>query len=265
MYSQLNGRPPRLAATASAAAAALLSSATWPLSPVLILFSPSFCELFFPQYYPAFKEIEKQFQTEFDYRREAENATAVHDNLRRASGQWSFEHVVVPRIFPGLCTKRVLVMEEIFPAVPLTRALEEQAKAVAKMRGITADQLKDEESAADQQALARGELRQGHGAADVDRYIMLQETKKTAAGWGTWAYDWSIGWMVPRGGSEASAADSVFVPINTAKVRAEECRKIHRDCPRQHFGPPPLRTPSTSEPLHFRPSQPFALLASTGH
>eukprot|EP01052_Picozoa_sp_SAG31_P068538 SAG31_NODE_27345_length_427_cov_1.097561_2_plen_87_part_01 len=81
----------------------------------------------------AFKEIERQFATEFDYRREASNGAEIGANIAAAG---CFDRVVVPRVHRELCTKRLLVMEEIHPAVPLTQALENQAAAMAKQQGV---------------------------------------------------------------------------------------------------------------------------------
>ena len=67
-----------------------------------------FCELALPQFVAPLKEIEAQFMTEFDYRAEAMNLERIRSNLSK--GQWS-NKVVVPKPYPELCTKRVLVME----------------------------------------------------------------------------------------------------------------------------------------------------------
>ena len=62
---------------------------------------------------------------------------------------------MVPAVYPELCSKMVLVMEEIYPAVPLTRALEQQGEKVAKQRGITLAQLKEEQKKEEEEALEK--------------------------------------------------------------------------------------------------------------
>jgi predicted unusual protein kinase regulating ubiquinone biosynthesis (AarF/ABC1/UbiB family) len=45
-----------------------------------------FCQLAMPQHVPAFDEIEKQFLTEFDYTKEAENLDRARNNIIK---RWS--------------------------------------------------------------------------------------------------------------------------------------------------------------------------------
>ena len=66
-------------------------------------------------------KVEKQFATEFDYRREAANLALVRGNLARSR----FAHLVVPAPHLELCTKCVLVMDEVPRAQKLTDAVRE--------------------------------------------------------------------------------------------------------------------------------------------
>ena len=59
-------------------------------------------------------------QTEFDYRKEATEAELVRLNLEK---EGTFDHIVVPKVYTDLCSKMVLVMEEIYPAIPLTQVI----------------------------------------------------------------------------------------------------------------------------------------------
>lgn len=52
------------------------------------------------------KEFESQIPTEFDFLREAEVMTTIRLNLRRAS----IHDVVIPRVLPGLVSRRALTM-----------------------------------------------------------------------------------------------------------------------------------------------------------
>lgn len=66
----------------------------------------------------ALEEIEKQFQTEFDYVHEAGNLSTVRANLREP-----FPLVLVPEPFMELCRKKVLVMQDLTPSTKLADAL----------------------------------------------------------------------------------------------------------------------------------------------
>ena len=82
----------------------------------------------FPQASPAFDEIQKQFATEFDYRGECANAQEVRANLLKAG----FTNVLVPAVHAHLCSRRLMVMEEIYPSIPLHTALDQQVARVSK-------------------------------------------------------------------------------------------------------------------------------------
>jgi aarF domain-containing kinase len=74
----------------------------------------AFCEIAQPVHVPAMKEVEKQFLTEFDYRAEAENLYRVRQNLTNANICGPDALCTVPYPYREYCTKRVLVMEEIY-------------------------------------------------------------------------------------------------------------------------------------------------------
>jgi aarF domain-containing kinase len=65
-----------------------------------------FCALAQPQHLPALDEIERQFLTEFDYRKEADNLRTVRANILPKWGR----RVAIPEPVDGLCTEHVLVM-----------------------------------------------------------------------------------------------------------------------------------------------------------
>ena len=48
-----------------------------------------------------------------------------------------FHRQVVPAVHEELCSRKLLVMEEIHPSIPLHTALDRQAEQIAKKRGIT--------------------------------------------------------------------------------------------------------------------------------
>jgi aarF domain-containing kinase len=98
-----------------------------------------FCRLAMPQHLPALDEIERQFVTEFDYRKEGANLNEVARNL---SGVW--DHVaVVPHAHLHMCTQNVLVMD-FLPGVKLVSAIRAQFARFAAAQGKTMEQLEAE-------------------------------------------------------------------------------------------------------------------------
>jgi aarF domain-containing kinase len=174
------------------------------------------CQAFQPQAVPAFNEMEKQFASEFDYRLEAANGAKVAANLAQAS----FPNVVVPRVYPELCTKRVLVMQEVYPAVPLTRALEQQAAAAATHAGFqgTAGEYVAAEAARSAAevaaAAARGEVAQAADATSLGRFIALQRARQGLYS----ALHAALGWVAPAAWWRSRVKAEVFVPMNVAKL-----------------------------------------------
>jgi aarF domain-containing kinase len=83
------------------------------------------------------KELERQFPSEFDYRTEAENLSLVQANLSRAGlcGSGSGCVCVIPTPYKELCTKRVLVMEEL-AGEKLVDVLKRDAERWSKLASI---------------------------------------------------------------------------------------------------------------------------------
>lgn len=78
-----------------------------------------FCRLALPEFEAVIDELERQFLTEFDYRREAHNLITVGDNMRK---KFSRSLVVVPRPVERFCTSTMLVMERL-PGVKLAQSM----------------------------------------------------------------------------------------------------------------------------------------------
>lgn len=95
-------------------------------------------DVFMPQMSPAFDEITKQFATEFDYRGECRNALEIRRNLANSPFK---KQVIVPAVHEELCSRRLMVMEEVYPSVPLHDALDAQAAKLALQRGVTKEQV----------------------------------------------------------------------------------------------------------------------------
>jgi len=80
-------------------------------------------------YYTVFAELEKQLGMEFDFVAEATSMERIYTSLIRSmDGSTRTElPLVLPRVVPGLVSKRVLVMDYLHGA-PLSRAREEMEK-----------------------------------------------------------------------------------------------------------------------------------------
>ena len=97
----------------------------------------TFCKYLMPQHLPFFKEIKRQFATEFDYEGEARNLEEVSEVLR--TSPWR-KKVVVPEPIPELCSKTVLTMEFI-PGENLVDGIRSQFKRFAASSGLDFDEL----------------------------------------------------------------------------------------------------------------------------
>ncbi|KAL2629290.1 hypothetical protein R1flu_013976 [Riccia fluitans] len=95
----------------------------------------AFASVMAPEQLIIFDEIEKQFLTEFDYRREADQLEQVRQNMRKFS-----KEVVVPRPYKKYCTKEVLVMDFI-PGPKLIDGIREMGKRWAAKQGLDFEQL----------------------------------------------------------------------------------------------------------------------------
>lgn len=99
-----------------------------------------FCRLAMPQHVPPLEEIERQFLTEFDYRAEAENLEEVRSVVMPKWGK----KVYIPAPHKSLCTKTVLVMDEV-PGKRLVDGIRDQFEAIARYRGTTTSSLEEQE------------------------------------------------------------------------------------------------------------------------
>jgi hypothetical protein len=170
-------------------------------------------DTFMPQISVAFDEIQKQFGTEFDYRGEMQNAIDVRNNLEEGG----FDHIIIPEVYPKYCSKRVLVMEEIYPATPLHDKLNEQAEMLAKEKGMTKEEFMDIEAKKmeEQAALLNGKMAESVSSDAYDAYIALQQGKRAVLNTAKRMYNWSVGWVFPN---YDLSKDDVIVPLNAAKL-----------------------------------------------
>jgi aarF domain-containing kinase len=91
-----------------------------------------FCRLAMPQHVAGLEQIEKHFDTEFDYTLEAQNLRVVGDNVNAVFGK----RVVVPRPIASLCRPEVLVMEWL-DGEKLDSAVKRQYERIAARQGKT--------------------------------------------------------------------------------------------------------------------------------
>jgi len=162
----------------------------------------AFAEVAQPVHVPALNEIEKQFQTEFDYRTEAEHLEVVRDNLMRAGLAGPGKPCVVPKPYRQFCTKRVLVMEELKGdklAVALKRDLEHWANVTGK-------------SVAELQQQAD----KGRTAAEFDRYIAAADAQRRVKNTWTRLYNTTAG--VLPGVAKREYHSKVELPLNHAQL-----------------------------------------------
>ena len=99
-----------------------------------------------PEQVAVLDEVEAQFATEFDYRREAQHLMQVRANLQRAGflGSWWRKGVVeVPEPVPSMCTKDVLVMT-FLEGVNLVDGIRALGDRAAARRGVAFEDLKRE-------------------------------------------------------------------------------------------------------------------------
>eukprot|EP00568_Trieres_chinensis_P011803 CAMPEP_0183304864 /NCGR_PEP_ID=MMETSP0160_2-20130417/9800_1 /TAXON_ID=2839 ORGANISM="Odontella Sinensis, Strain Grunow 1884" /NCGR_SAMPLE_ID=MMETSP0160_2 /ASSEMBLY_ACC=CAM_ASM_000250 /LENGTH=413 /DNA_ID=CAMNT_0025467983 /DNA_START=50 /DNA_END=1291 /DNA_ORIENTATION=- len=157
-----------------------------------------FAQVAQPVHVPNLEEIEKQFMTEFDYRKEAKQMANVRINLIKgglAGGPTKL--CAVPKPYLDICTKRVLVMEELKGeklAVGLEKDMERHAREL-KNRGIT---------------------KQGPSAREYGQYIKFLDGQRRLSNAGFLLYNLTLGWI--PGMPWKNTLDKSVLPINHAKM-----------------------------------------------
>lgn len=102
-----------------------------------IINSRLFARIAQPEYVPLLDEIEKQLNTEFDFRREGKMLEVIGNNITPIYGK----EVMIPKPIPGMVSERVLVMERV-PGIKLIDGIKKQFEEVAKAQGLTMDELR---------------------------------------------------------------------------------------------------------------------------
>lgn len=175
--------------------------------------SKRFAKLAQPQYLPFMEEVERQFQTEFDYRGEAENLREIRDNILPVFGS----KVVIPEPVLDLCTKNVLVMDFI-PGTRLVDGIKDQYRKLAKRVGKSLEELEEQQK-------LEASKRRPHSSSSItlrradwavrllNLYFLLHDHVVNSI---RWLLNATIG--VLSGGKYHWTYDERIVMINLAKV-----------------------------------------------
>jgi aarF domain-containing kinase len=172
-----------------------------------------FCEVAQPVHVPPLIEIEKQFMTEFDYRREAEQLEKIRDNMDKSGIIGRLCEIPAPYL--ELCTKRVLVMEELKGdklVVELKRDMERQRKRLERMLNKKGA----EGGAAEKFAKEFQVGENGPTKDEYERLISLLNARRRMQNLGAAFWNGSVGWLPGVKKKEYEAKSSL--PINHAKL-----------------------------------------------
>ena len=154
-----------------------------------------FAQVAQPVHVPPLEEIEKQFMTEFEYKKEGEQLAKVRDNLFKAGlvGDDGKQYAV-PKPYLDLSTKKVLVMEEL-KGEKLANALKADMAKHAARAGETVDQFKAEQEEEVRQLRKKGIVKVGPSAKEYDQYVRLLDGERKLGNASKMAYNYSLGWL----------------------------------------------------------------------
>jgi len=183
-----------------------------------------FAQVAQPVHVPPLIEIEKQFMTEFDYRREAEQLDKVRTNMMAANicGD-STRLCAIPKPYLDLCNKRVLVMEELKGnklVEELKRDIERQMARVSNSLEKFGDEKKMEESFLKE--FVSGE--NGPTAEQYETLIKLLDAKRRISNLYAKLHNATIGWLPGVGAKDYIGKNSL--PINHAKL-IDDLLEVH--------------------------------------
>ena len=176
-----------------------------------------FCEVAQPVHVAPLIEIEKQFMTEFDYVLESQQLDKVRKNMMEANiAGDSSKLCAIPKPHLDLCTKRILVMEELNGNKLVTelkndmnRQMERMNKTLDKIGG---DEQEMQKSFAKEFALGEN----GPTSEQYQTLIKLLDAKRRASNAYAALYNYSVG-LIP-GKKSKEYQDKSSLPINHAKL-----------------------------------------------
>jgi len=183
-----------------------------------------FCEVAQPVHVPPLLEIEKQFMTEFDYRREAEHLEKVRRNMMAANIAGDSSRLcAIPKPYIELCTKRVLVMEELKGGKLADELKKDMQRQMNRMK-------KSLEKFGDEKSLEKGFMKEfslgenGPSSEEYESFIKILDAKRQLTNIYSAVYNASVGWL--PGVNKRNYEGKSSLPINHAKL-IDELLYIH--------------------------------------
>uniref|UniRef100_A0A7S2EI95 ABC1 atypical kinase-like domain-containing protein n=1 Tax=Ditylum brightwellii TaxID=49249 RepID=A0A7S2EI95_9STRA len=175
-----------------------------------------FAQIAQPVHVPPLIEIEKQFMKEFDYTQESAQQIKVRENLMKA-GLASGPNAIctVPKAYPELCTKRVLVMDEL-KGEKLAVGLRKDMERHAARAGLSPEQFRQEEEKKERELKNQGLVKRGPSSEEYDKYIRILDGKRKMENAGKAAYNYTLGWLPGKEWKDYELRDTL--PINHAKM-----------------------------------------------
>lgn len=174
-----------------------------------------FAQIAQPVHVPGIEEMEKQFVTEFDYVQEAEQLATVRSNLQKAGLEGPKRLCRVPMPYMDLCTRRVLVMEELH-GVKLADGLKQEVQNLAQKQGKTVPQVLAEIKEKEEAAKSIGTEYLGPTSDEYDIYISLLDSQRRISNLFRRGYNWTVG-LLPTT-QKKPIEDKSSLPINHAKM-----------------------------------------------
>lgn len=174
-----------------------------------------FAQVAQPVHVPALEEMEKQFPNEFDYQREARNQAKVRENLMKAGLVGPGRLCQIPEPYLDYCTKRVLVMEELF-GDKLEVALKKDVEHHAERAGQSVNDYLHSQKSEEQKLAEQGKKFQGPSAREYDLYISLVDGKRRIRNAWNRAFNMSVGWL--PGMQRREYESKSVLPLNHAAL-----------------------------------------------
>lgn len=171
-----------------------------------------FAQIAQPVHVPPLIEIEKQFMTEFDYVQEARQLDMVRNNMISSGIAGNNGKCSIPRPYLELCTKRVLVMEELKGDKLVTELKRDMERQKKRMEGM----LSKSEGSAEQFAKEFELGENGPTADEYERLIGLLDVRRRMKNMGSVLWNVGVGWMPGMKWREYEGKSSL--PINHAKL-----------------------------------------------
>ena len=176
-----------------------------------------FAQVAQPVHVPPLIEIEKQFMTEFDYRQEARQLEKVRENMTHTGLVGKL--CQIPKPYLDLCTKRVLVMEELRGdklVVELKRDMQRQMKRMESVLQKHGNEGDGGNAIAEKFAKEFQLGENGPTAEEYDRLIALLDAKRRVSNVGSLLFNVGVGWV--PGVRKREYEDKSSLPINHAKL-----------------------------------------------